>query len=194
MTVRSSRKRGSGSTATSATPSQTQADEGVRKLNRRQSRISFSGPSAATPNYTSRPTSRASNASNGGFARPSSRVETYARPPSAAEARRPRSSLAGRETPSKGHRQSLSMYGDGEGNEDSFITPTPRRTTEKFATAIPGPSSLARRQSNQALASGTTPGRRKSIKQIQGGAEQGSKSAVPRPSIGRKSTELGETF
>lgn len=192
VTVRSSRKRGSGSTNASATPSHAPTEESVKRLNHRRSRMSFSGPASAVEN-SSRPTSRASNISNGGFVRPSSRIESYARPPSAAEAQRPRSSLAGRMTPSHAHRQSLSNQ-EGHFDEDSFVTPTLRRTTDKGSSAIPAPASLPRRQSNQALANGTTPGRRKSMKQILATAPQGSSSAVPRPSVGRKSTDLGETF
>lgn len=194
VTVRSSRKRASGSTNVSATPSHAPTEGSVKRLNHRQSRISVSGATSAVDN-SGRPDSRVSNASHNGFVRPSSRVETYARPSSAAEAQRPRSSLAGRVTPSHGHRQSLSRREDGDGNEDSFITPTPRRMTDKVSSsAIPAPTNLARRQSNQALTNGTTPGRRKSMKQISTTALHGSTSAVPRPSVGRKSTDLGETF
>ena len=188
VTVRS-KKRASGSTNASVTPSQAPTEDSVRRLNHRRSRISFSGPTSAAE-ISSRPASRASNVSHNGPAQPGSRVEIYGRPSSAAEPHRPRSSLAGRTTPYHHyHRQSISVQEDGEDNEDSFVTPTPRRTTEKGASAIPAPANLARRQSNQALANGTTPGRRKSMKQV-----SGLNSAVPRPSMGRKSIDLGETF
>ena len=191
VTVRSSRKRASGSTSASGTFSQAQTDGSVKRLTNRQSRISLSRPVSSMADRVDRPDSRASNASQGVFARPSSRMETYGRPPSAAEERRPRSSLAGRATPSYGHRPSLSLARDGEREEDSFVTPAARRTTlDKGFTGIPTPATLARRQSNQALAKSATPARRQSIKQGVGTAQRG----IARLNVGRKSTDLGETF
>ena len=187
VTVRSSRKRASAST--SASTSRAPTEDSVKRLNHQHSSLPFGRPASAADDRIRRPASRASN---NGFARPNSRVEAYGRPPSAAEERRPRSSLAGRATPSYGHRPSLSMPEEADKMDDSFITPTARRMTEKGMSSIPAPASLARRQSSQALANGTTPqpARRQSIKQ----GTQGRASGIGRPSVGRKSLDLGETF
>lgn len=201
VTVRSSKKRSSVSTAQSATPSKP-TEQNTSRISRRQSRISFGGSMTAPGAEASRPSSRASLASNGGFVRPSSRIETSvpARPPpeshrpaSAADTRRPRSSLGGRATPSYGHRPSMSMQQPTAEDDEDFTTPTPARTKDKGGTAIPTPQSLHRRQSTQAL--GLTDARRRSLKVAPAGPP------LRTPVAGTKgeretqeSMDIGETF
>lgn len=118
VTVRSNKKR-SGSNVeaeVAATPTkepeQRPIDQNARRLSHRNSRISMGTSSHDTG--ISRPSSRASISSqHDGFVQPSrsNRASLLGRPPSrtqgtAAEARRPRSSLAGRETPTHSHRSS----------------------------------------------------------------------------------------
>lgn len=202
VTVRSSKKRSNSTAAesdVSATPTRP-TDQHARRLSHRLSRISIGA--SANDTGISRPSSRASFSSqNDGFTQPtqSHRASLMARPPSrtqgtAAEARRPRSSLSGRETPSHAHRPSTggtsatfterrprssiggrapsshasrssvsgsdarsgTFFDDGAG-DDSFATPTQRRTTmDRSAgaagTGIPTPG-LTRRQSNMSIAS-----------------------------------------
>ncbi|KAI9672594.1 MAG: NADH:ubiquinone oxidoreductase [Alyxoria varia] len=190
VTIRSSKKRSSASTNASATPSRPLED--ARK--KRESRMSYGGPRGTDG---SRPSSRASNAAQAAIPRPGSRIETssgasegeFKRPQSAADARRPRSSMSGAYTSSQGHRQSQSSYTEGEDKDhQDQITPTPRRLTEKMTggSAIPAPSGLGRRQSAQALAA--TPGRRKTNSNRSGPEVTG------RTAGSRQSTDLGETF
>lgn len=197
VTVRSSKKRSSVSTTQSATPSQPPEQHNIR-LSQRQSRISFGGTMTTPGAEASRPSSRASLANNGGFARPSSRIEGQnpSRPPtdahrpaSAADTRRPRSSIGGRATPSYGHRPSMSVqHATAEHGEDC-TTPTPAQTKEKGITAIPTPASLHRRQSTQAL--GMTDARRRTIKGVGAGSSRASAIGI---GGGRKSMDVGETF
>lgn len=160
VTVRNSKKRSeSGTISEIATPSRP-SDATIRRLSHRQSRLSMGG-SSHEPS-AGRPSSRASISSShdGPFAQPHSHRSSIlgGRPPSrqqgtAAEARRPRSSLGRRQTPSHAHRPSSAASGTFLDDADaSFITPTARRTTmDKVSagSAIPTPSTLGRRQSKQ---------------------------------------------
>lgn len=200
VTVRSAKKRSSASTTISSQP----ADEAMKRLSHRQSKVCFGGPPAEPA--SSRPNSRASNVSQSGFARPSSRADANCvrskpdpyRPGSAADARRPRSSMSGSYTPSQGHRQSMSQTMAEEDGEHGFATPTPRRTTldKSGLSAIPAPTSLTRRQSIQTLKS-TTPARRKSMKTL----AQAQRTPLDAGGATRRlhdrreeHAELGETF
>lgn len=207
VTLRSNKKRSSASTMQSGVVSGTTDDQSSR-LSRRQSRISFGGQGqSAAVETSSRPSSRASNASNGGFVRPSSRIETYGagarsipephRPASAADTRRPRSSLGGRTTPSFAHRSQAAYAAVTGGDDDvgkDLTTPTPRKTLDRGMTAIPAPSGLARRQSAQTLGGGGGTIRRQSTKQ----------PAIPMPTgtghrdsdVGARQTnnDIGETY
>ena len=199
VTMRSAKKRSSASTNTSSQPT----EESAKRLSHRQSKVSFGGPPAETT--PGRPSSRASNVSHGVFARPSSRADANGtrskpepyRPGSAADARRPRSSMSGTYTPSHGHRQSMSQSMTDDDRDHDFATPTPRRIiTDKAGTsAIPAPASLTKRQSIQALG-GATPGRRKSTKTLAQAQRAPPDGGGARRAREREenNNDLGETF
>lgn len=182
VTVRSSRKRASGSTSSSFVNG-TEAT-GV-------SRLSLGGPTAERPGTASRPDSRASIASHSSanpYARPSSRTSmSGARTPlgnyptsGPGEIRRPRSSMGGNFASAHGH--SASISGIDEKDVSDFSTPYARRTStfDKGATSIPTPSALPRRQSG-GLARRTS-----------SGFGDGDAAQLERRS--RKLSEVGETF
>lgn len=178
VTVRSTRKRASGSTTSSI---QGGPESGV-------SRLSF-GVSGSRQPSSSRPSSRASMSSSSAIQRPGSRSST--RTPlghyssssiSGVEGRlpRPRSSLSG--ASGHVHSQSLSMSTssrdvDADNNSDgsNAVTPVARRMS-LTKTGIPTPSGLPRRQSA---------GRRTSV---------GMDSEMGPPARPRKMSEIGETY
>jgi hypothetical protein len=179
VTVRSTRKRASGSTASSI---QGAHEPGV-------SRLSF-GVSGSRQPSSSRPSSRASISSQSAMQRPGSRSSTrtpmghYATSSiSGVEGRlpRPRSSLSGASS-GHVHSQSLSMSTssrdvDADNNSDgsNAVTPVARRMS-LTKTGIPTPSGLPRRQST---------GRRTS---------SGMESEMGPPARPRKMSEIGETY
>jgi hypothetical protein len=182
VTVRSNRKRASAASTASSIPGPD--DSGV-------SRLSF-GVSSREPSG-SRPSSRASIASQSGAQRPVSRSSI--RTPlghyssasiSGVEGRipRPRSSLSGH-SGGHGHSHSMSISGslrdadtDNMSDGSSSVTPIARRMTMD-KTGIPTPSALPRRQSA---------GRRTSS-----GMGDGDSSMGP-PARPRKMSEIGETY
>ncbi|KAF2834541.1 hypothetical protein M501DRAFT_1000176 [Patellaria atrata CBS 101060] len=186
VTVRSSRKRASGSTTTSSIHG---GDSSV-------SRLSFGVPAPAPLDKgvgSSRPSSRASMASQNTFARPSSRSSmSGARTPlghyssASVSERRPRSSMNGALAASHGHTNSMSISAASgtSSNEDGdgFRTPYARRPSMvKDGTGIPTPSGIPRRQSGGVI------GRRTSAGVIQ-------ESDMGPPQRGRKLSEVGETY
>ncbi|KAF2464341.1 uncharacterized protein BDR25DRAFT_272062 [Lindgomyces ingoldianus] len=184
VTVRSTRKRVSG--ASTASSINCVGDSGV-------SRLSFGIPTGSREPSSSRPSSRASVASQSGIQRPGSRSSV--RTPlghystasiSGAEGRipRPRSSLSGA---SGGHNHSRSVSisnslrdaeGDNHSDGSNASTPLARRLTLD-KSGIPIPSGLPRRQSA---------GRRTSS------GLEGDMGPPERPARSRKMSEIGETY
>ncbi|KAF2758994.1 hypothetical protein EJ05DRAFT_328580 [Pseudovirgaria hyperparasitica] len=171
VTVRSNRKRASGST-TSSVVIGGNGDTGSRQS---VSRLSFGMPQrppSAMDRTTasSRPSSRASIGGSQQHVRPSSR-----------------SSMSGARTP-LGHypsrpRSSMSLTAEDKDMDSGIPTPVVRRTTlDKNSTGIPTPSGLPRRQSG-----GFPPARRTSAAGIEG-------DMPPPASRHRKLSDLGETY
>ncbi|KAI9723253.1 MAG: hypothetical protein M1812_001135 [Candelaria pacifica] len=213
VTVRSNKKRTSGSIASGAS-SIREAAETTPLSTHHVSRLSFGGPPPSSDRHTeSRPSSRASIASHssiGQFARPSSRASMTRTPQghysnhtissnNNAERRRPRSSIGGSYAAMHGHGHSASVSAIEE-RDLGFSTPTPRRTTlDKDAlaqgSAIPTPTALAKRQSGGASAGGfglaKTTNSRRTHSAL--GFREGERSMAP-PERRRKLSGVGETF
>ncbi|KAF2263279.1 nuclear distribution protein nude [Lojkania enalia] len=185
VTVRSNRKRASA--ASTASSVNGLGDNGV-------SRLSFGIPTSSREPSSSRPSSRASVASQSGIQRPSSRSSV--RTPlghyqtssiSGVEGRlsRPRSSMSGQFGGGHVHSQSMSASNaardadaDNQSDGSNAATPLARRMTlEK--SGIPTPSGLPRRQSaGRRLSSGL----------------EGDMGPPDRPTRPRKMSEIGETY
>ncbi|KAI9837737.1 MAG: hypothetical protein M1819_006671 [Sarea resinae] len=204
VTVRSNRKRASGSTA-SAASSMRDAGESIPLSTNHVNRVSFGGFHPSDKSADSRPNSRASvssRSSTSQYARPSSRASlTGTRTPlghystsSVAESRRPRSSVGGHYSSLHGHGQSASVSETTE--KEDFSTPTPRRSTLTKndlaqGSGIPTPSGLPRRRSGP-LVSGLAKPVGSRLASI-GTGDDGERDTTPRESR-RKMSGIGETY
>lgn len=193
VTMRSSRKRISTSTSSSAMHEE--EDASSRLTDSHVKRLSFGLPRPVdrSATSTSRPSSRASNVSHNEanlYSRPASRTSMGGArtplgpnfPPSAS---RPRSSLGGSHTPMqrRGHGHSMSVSGMLDG-EDVQATPLARRTTLD-KTSLPVPPS-AKRQSGGVFSSSVN-GRRPSL----ASSHSYHDGSMPPP---RKLSGVGETY
>ena len=160
ITVRSSRKRTSGSTASSTRDRPRGSDIGIPPPSPGVSRLSFGGAAAPPPRSDSRAGAISAAGhresrppSQAGMSRPSSRTSTRTPLGHYPPVSRPRSSISGNYAAvqggqSHGHSQSISGIDE---KDLGFATPNARRTTfDKSVTGgsgIPTPSGIPRRQS-----------------------------------------------
>jgi len=206
VTMRSNKKRISGTTTHFVTPSRT-AEESALRISRRQSRLSFGGlPQSGD---ITRPCSRASNTSHSvvpQFARPDSRrsmdgklaMIDQPKQDTATANGHPRSSIDGDFTPARGLKHTRSRLEMAEDTTD-LLSPTAGRTTldrKASDTAISTPSTILRRPSDMTalLSSASTMTR---------AGRTSARTAVPtqrgtdcemKPPRRRQTDDLGETF
>ena len=191
VTVRSSRKRASGSTTSSVKDRSRDSDIGIPAPSPGVSRLSFGGAPPPRPGSRagaamttgqgeSRPSSQAS------MSRPSSRTSTRTPLGHYPSVSRPRSSISGNYAAMHGgHSHSHTQSTSGIDEKDSgFNTPNARRTTLDKSIAggsgIPTPSGIPRRQS------GIGGGRRSST-------HMGGEGEMAPPARGRKLSGVGES-
>ncbi|KAI9679637.1 MAG: NADH:ubiquinone oxidoreductase [Trizodia sp. TS-e1964] len=209
ITVRSSRKRTGGSSASHASSIQ-DGLESTPLSTHYVSRLSLGAPPPMMDKNYSRPSSRASNVSRNSASvrdRPSSRANprtslTGSRTPlghysqaGIVESRRPRSSIGG----NYGHQHSASVSAIVE-KDASFITPVSRRTTltqhdlAPGGSGIPTPSGLPRRQSGGvAFVAGSIPITPTDRRTSSGLARKDEPGEMRPPSTYRKLSGVGES-
>ena len=206
VTMRSNKKRSSGTTTDFVTPSRT-AEESAVRISRRQSRLSFGGPPQSGD--TTRPCSRASNISHSvvpQFARPGSRrsitgkmeMIDQCRQDTATASGHPTSSIDGDFAPARGLRHTRSSLETADDTTDLSLS-TARRTTidrKESDPAISTPSTVLRRASDmKALLSSASSMKRagrtstRTAVSIQGGTD-----CEMKPPRRRQTEDLGETF